>query len=168
MPCSALQCTAPHCNTQKENAFCACCFKQFRPRNLRSVALFPHPFSLSPPPPPFPLSLSQTRSLATYVSIHIRLTTNCRECVPAAHGISGQIWQQGCGARRHWYTLHIATHCNALQHTATHSTHCNTLQRTAAHMQHTATHCHALPRTAIRYNTLQRTATHCNTLTQQN
>jgi len=36
----------------------------------------------------------------------------------------------------------IHTHCNTLQHTATH---CNTLQ-------HTATHC----------NTLQHTATHCN------
>jgi len=48
---------------------------------------------------------------------------------------------------------HTATHCNTLQHTATHAygghaqPHCNTLQ-------HTATYC----------NTLQHTATHCNTL----
>jgi len=57
-----------------------------------------------------------------------------------------------------------ATHCNTLQHTATHNEYmtgsfwiqvslCNTLQHTATHrntLQHTATHC----------NTLQHTATH--------
>jgi len=72
-----------------------------------------------------------------------------------------------------------ATHCNALQHAATHcntlvlepytqepcvsATHCNTLQRTATHcntLQHTrpgAIHTHAA-------NTLQHTATLCKTL----
>ena len=36
----------------------------------------------------------------------------------------------------------MSTHCNTLQHIATHSTHCNTLQHTAIHcntLQHTAT-----------------------------
>ena len=80
----------------------------------------------------------------------------------------------------------IATHCNTLQHTATHSTgaclqhtaaHCNTLQHTATHCntllcntrQHTATHCSTLQHTAMQHaaahcNILQRTATHCSTL----
>ena len=63
-------------------------------------------------------------------------------------------------------TLHThpqgPSHCNILQHTATHytrtldctATHCNTLLYAATHcntLQHTATHC----------NTLQRTAAHC-------
>jgi len=43
-----------------------------------------------------------------------------------------------------------------MQHAATH---CNTLQRTA-----TATHCNTLQHTATHWNTLQHTATHCNTL----
>jgi len=54
--------------------------------------------------------------------------------------------------------------CNTLQHTATH---CNTPQHTATHcntLQHTATHCNALQHTATHCNTLQHTATHCNTL----
>ena len=74
----------------------------------------------------------------------------------------------------------LCTHCNTLQHTATHCntsdgrgilgypqvslcTHCNTLQ-------HTATHCNTPDgRSILRYpqvtlHTLQHTATHCNTL----
>ena len=55
-----------------------------------------------------------------------------------------------------------ATHCNTLQHTATHcTTHCSTLQHTETHcntLQHTAQH------TAAHCNTLQHTATHCDTL----
>jgi len=61
--------------------------------------------------------------------------------------------------------VRLATHCNTLQHTATHcesvlqhtATHCNTLQ-------HTATHCNTLQHTATHYNTLQQTAN--NTLQQ--
>jgi len=46
-----------------------------------------------------------------------------------------------------------ATHCNTLQHTATHSIHAATSE--CMHLMHAAaTHC----------NTLQHTATHCNTL----
>jgi len=70
---------------------------------------------------------------------------------------------------------YISTHCNNLQHTATHckltaitlQTHCNTLQHTATHCntpQHTATHRNTLQHTATHCNTLQHTATHCNTL----
>jgi len=69
---------------------------------------------------------------------------------------------------------HIATQCNALQHTATHSnrmmesvflltieasklgcTHCNTLR-------HTATHCNTLQHTATHRHTPPHTAAHCN------
>ena len=83
------------------------------------------------------------------------------------------------------------THCNILQHTATHCNtlyigewelgtqvqtlqhaerHCDTLQHTAIHcihcntLQHTATHCNTLQYTAIHCNTTQHTATRCNTL----
>ena len=79
----------------------------------------------------------------------------------------------------------ITTHCNKLQHTATHCisirqdreatvsrcitfvSQCNTLQHTATHcntLQHTTAHCNTLQHTATRCSTLQRTATHCNTL----
>jgi len=75
-----------------------------------------------------------------------------------------------CNRNRKGKTLkHIATHCNALRHTATHlvpqpphipsaatatgkAKQCNTLQ-------HTATHC-----TALQYNALHRAAIHCITL----
>ena len=61
-----------------------------------------------------------------------------------------------------------ATHCNTLQHTATHCTHCNTLQ-------HTATHCmryHKLPffgelqrqRVALDLHVLQCVAVCCSVL----
>jgi len=69
---------------------------------------------------------------------------------------------------------HRYSHCNALQHTATL---CNTMQRSATHynaLQHTATlcntlqrsatHCNALQHTATLCNILQRSATHCNAL----
>ena len=70
-----------------------------------------------------------------------------------------------------WHDAGRVTHCNILQHTATHQaeaqarictvqtelTNCNT-------MQHTATHCNTLQHTATYCNTLQHTATHCNTL----
>jgi len=56
------------------------------------------------------------------------------------------------------------THCNTLQHTATHGTHCNTLHYTAAYTHASATHCNTLQHTATHCNTLQHTATHCNTL----
>ena len=87
--------------------------------------------------------------------------------------------------------MRISTHCNTLQHTASHTaTHCNTLQRTAIHcttrcntlqhqmsseltleniyiLQNTATHCNTLHHTATHCNTLHHTlhhtATHCNT-----
>ena len=64
-----------------------------------------------------------------------------------------------------FYYLNALTHCNTLQHIATHcnaawSTPCSTLQ----HTQHTATHCNTLQNTATHCNTLQHTATHCNTL----
>ena len=59
----------------------------------------------------------------------------------------------------------LATHCNALQHTATH---CNTLQHTAPHFRDVSstpsTHCNALQHTATHCTTLHRTAMHCNTL----
>jgi len=84
----------------------------------------------------------------------------------------------------------FCTHCNTLQHDATHSNtmqvsrslyplpqflaglphtamHCNALQHIAIHcntLQHTATHCNTLQHTATHCNTLQRTATHCNAL----
>jgi len=84
-------------------------------------------------------------------------------------------------------SLHTATHCNTLQHTATHgycatpqssldwfkadlsarpdlihrkiphSAHCNTLK-------HTGTRCNRLQQTATDCNRLQQTASHCNTL----
>jgi len=77
-------------------------------------------------------------------------------------------------------TQDVATHCNTLQHTATHCSHCNTFIRMHTYvgmcltqyivihyntLQHTATHCNA------HYNTMEpnvkcaiETATHCNTL----
>ena len=76
-----------------------------------------------------------------------------------------------------------ATHCKALQHTATHcNTHiiCSSLSAVLLEvidtkciivcscllraLQHTAAHCNTLQRTATHCNALQRTATHCNTL----
>ena len=45
-----------------------------------------------------------------------------------------------------------ATHCNALQHTATHE-----------RGGHRRDRCNALQRTATHYNALQHTTTHCNT-----
>ena len=50
----------------------------------------------------------------------------------------------------------VATHCNTLQHTATH-----------CKLQHTAKHCNALQHTATHCNTLRRTTTHCDTLQEQ-
>jgi len=45
--------------------------------------------------------------------------------------------EEQCTERPPGSLQHIATHCNTLQHTATHlqhiTTHCNTLQHTAAH-----------------------------------
>jgi len=52
---------------------------------------------------------------------------------------------------------HTATHCNTLQRTATHWTHLNALE-------HTAIHWNTLQRIATHCNSLQQTATHCNTL----
>jgi len=70
-----------------------------------------------------------------------------------------------------------ATHCNPLQHTASHyntlqhtATHCNTLQHTATrcstpqHTRHGLLNCNTLQPTATHCNTLHHTATHCNTL----
>jgi len=74
------------------------------------------------------------------------------------------------------YRCYLCTHCDKLQHTATHS---NTLQHTATHcnaQQHTATQVFRLSRNLLQHsfttcahtakhcNTLQHTATHCNTL----
>ena len=56
-------------------------------------------------------------------------------------------------ARYAIYFIH--SHCNILQHTATH---CNTLQH------YTQSHCNTLQHTATHCNTLQHTATHRNTL----
>jgi len=83
-----------------------------------------------------------------------------------------------------WHTA-TATHCNTLQHTATHTaTHCNPLQHTTTHDNHTisspiqvgsllnllrrtlkhpTTHCNTLQHAATRCNTLQHTTTHDNT-----
>jgi len=69
----------------------------------------------------------------------------------------------------HFYVLregvpslrHTATHCNILQHTATH---CDTLQRTSTYCEKVCHHCNTLQHTATYCNTLQHTATHCNTL----
>jgi len=84
----------------------------------------------------------------------------------------------------------MATHCNTLQHPATHCNIAHTdvvpeappsdaMQNTATHyhtLQHTATHCNTLQHIQMSYlkypltltdtlqNTLQHTATHCNTL----
>ena len=60
----------------------------------------------------------------------------------------------------------IATHCNALQHTASTATHCNILQPTAHNasqcdtVQHSATQCNTLQQC----DTVQHTATQCNTV----
>ena len=51
----------------------------------------------------------------------------------------------------------FVTHCNTLQHTATH---CNTLNT----RQHTATHDNTLYHPASPRTTLHHTAAHCNTL----
>jgi len=83
------------------------------------------------------------------------------------------------------------THCNTLQHTATHCNklQCNKLQRTATHcitlnadhvdgarslncsanpdsltLQHTTTRCNTLQHAATRCTTLQHSAIHCSTL----
>jgi len=71
-------------------------------------------------------------------------------------------------------SYNTATHCNTLQHTATHcKTRCNALQHTATHLTRTphVSSCATLlvcfitlQHTAIHCNTLQHTATHCNTL----
>ena len=73
----------------------------------------------------------------------------------------------------HSWPMTHATHCNALQHTATH---CCTQEGwiTTNTLQHTATHCNTLLHTQEGWittntlpthcNTLQHTATHCNTL----
>ena len=66
---------------------------------------------------------------------------------------------------------HTATHCNALQHTATQiamqrtATHCNTLQQNYRCLtdKTTSAHCNTLQHTATHYDA-QHTATHCNTL----
>jgi len=80
--------------------------------------------------------------------------------------------------RRSW--AKTRTHCDALQHTATHSllqciwarsswartaTHCNTLQHTATRylLQHTLTRS-SRARTATQCNTLQHVVKHCNAL----
>jgi len=78
--------------------------------------------------------------------------------------------------------LLFATHCNTLQHGATHhaATHCDTLQHAATRcntLQHAATRCNSLFRnrtsnvgslfgatTASHRNTLQHTASQCHTL----
>ena len=69
---------------------------------------------------------------------------------------------------------HIATHCNALQHTRTFSrmkddlrhpaTHCNKLQHTATKLNTLHAHCNTLQHNAPRCNTLQPSAPRCNTL----
>ena len=158
----ALQCTALHCKTRKEDTFCACRFRQIRSRNLRPFALCPPPFSLSH-------THKRAHSFVTYISIHMQLTTKnvfqLRAAFQAKFGSKAVAPDDTGTLYALQHTQHTATHCNTLQHTATR---CNTLQRTAAHMQHTAMHCNALQRTAIRYSTMQHTATHCKTLTQQN
>ena len=98
-------------------------------------------------------------------------------CISVSECVLGCMWS-GVKIMSH-------SHCNALQHIATHCkmrmcskcknhvvlqhdlTHCKTLQHTAIHcstLQHTATHCNTLQHTATHCNTLQYTATHCNTL----
>ena len=74
------------------------------------------------------------------------------------------------------HTATHVTHCNTLQHTATHpesqelcgiescANQKNTLRHTAHTLQHTATHRITLQRTATHCNTLQHRAKHCNTL----
>ena len=70
-----------------------------------------------------------------------------------------------------------ATHCNTLQHTATHRRHASAMgnvssQRTATHytathcniLQHTATHCKTRQHTTHASATRNAVTTHCNTL----
>jgi len=65
--------------------------------------------------------------------------------------------------------IHAATHCNALQHTATPCIILGgaaNLRREVAlqHLHHAATGCNRLQHAAAHCNTLQHTATHCYTL----
>jgi len=55
----------------------------------------------------------------------------------------------------------IATRCNTLQHTATHT---RVLRKYTRKTYNTATHCNTLRHTATHCNTLQHTATHCKRL----
>jgi len=71
--------------------------------------------------------------------------------------ISYSNWSKELNAAKSWLWriapfVYLCVY-DSQKHTATH---CNTLQHTATHCKHTATHC----------NTLQYTATHCNTLQQ--
>jgi len=58
------------------------------------------------------------------------------------------------------------SHCNTLQHTATHcnTTHGNTRQHTTTHKSHRVSRIDCDTLTATHCNTLQHIATHCNTL----
>jgi len=140
----ALQCTALHCKTRKQDTFCACRFRQFRPRNLRPFALCPPPFSLSH-------THKRAHSFVTYISIHMQLTTKnvfqLRAAFQAKFG-SKAVAPDDTG------TLNTL---NTLQHTATH---CNTLQHTCSTLQCTATHCNALQFATAQCNALQHAATH--------
>ena len=106
--------------------------------------------------------------------------------------IYSSLSQDICIVSREPCMRHSATHCNTLQHAATHrnrtdfsmmslsvrrnivATHCNTLQHTTAHcntlqhtakkIHHTAPHCTTLHYTSTHCTTPQLTATHCNTL----
>ena len=91
-----------------------------------------------------------TRSKHIYINI---LRHSCNRILKSQ--ILLRLWRAAVGQ-----VQHTATHCNTLQHTATH-----TLQPTATHtLQPTATHCNALHHTVLYCNILQLTSRHCHTL----
>jgi len=75
-------------------------------------------------------------------------------------------------------TVCTATHCNTLQHTATHYRAESERKRPPTRVQHTATHCNTLQHTATHYHTIPHTlyknwsqgdyntATYCNSVEQ--
>jgi len=139
----------------------------------------------------------------TALYMYTSLTSYCNSCVAVCCSVRCSVmtaYRNTCAAGCRWLlgmitkaTLqHIATHCNAQQHTAarrstlqqttipaagTHrrlKRHCNTPQHTATHRNTLQTHHTCCGRTraaqvALQHptthcNTLQHTATHCNTL----
>jgi len=89
-----------------------------------------------------------------YMNESYRTATHCNTLQQDGKSELANVWVMS----HIWKATHCNTHCNTLQHTATH---CNRMGRASwptceschtYERQHTATHC----------NTLQHTATHCN------